>query len=815
MPASFFDKIKLFKAAEIQPGHPASEPAEDEPKPPLLRRLLRDPWPVLVLTSLLVALLLVRLPSQKLSSLALGEVAPADVVAPFDLMIEDAGATARKRAEAEAAIVPVYTFDANVFANTEDKIRAVFADGRAWTARDPAAQSGEALRKSLLDKHGIDLEPADVQTLVRLRFPAELEESLIGLAAKSFSQGIIVSKNLFIHGEEGRGLVLIDLQGQERAARVADLLDIGESERRFNDDLARIEMPPRSRAVLANLGQIFLTANVTYNKIETERRKALARAAAGAVTLNVKKDRVIVRKGDEVTAETVKVLDEYNQRIRRQSSWVRHAAGLFILFGILFLTVWAYFSRAFKPAQAQRQFRMTAAGLLGSLLLYKGFLMLATTISGAIASPALSQLGVYYYAFPLQAGALIFAILLPDPVTLQFIILNSLTAGLLVGGDFVLTILSFVGGLAAIYGVRLYRRRYRAATLRVGFYILPVVNTLLILAFHLILRPSTFAVFPAEAVMGVVGGAASAVLAFLLLPLVESAFGFVTPAKLLELTNSDLPIFRQLAEEAPGSYHHSLIVASLAEKAADELGLDTQLAKAGALYHDIGKTKMPEYFIENRSREFDLHKDLTPSMSTLVIKNHVKEGAELARKLKLPRPLREIIEQHHGNSLVRYFYAKAKQTYDPEEQTVGEESYRYPGPAPQSKEAGLVMLADAVEAASRSLKSPTKDNLKRVITDIINGTLQDGQLDACDFSLRELRTVAAAFLTVLYAIYHPRVEYPGFSFEGRPKGPKKPGPKNGANGTNGANGLNGKNGANHHDHDHQPPKKTPGPDQGV
>ncbi|MGZ5488396.1 MAG: HD domain-containing protein, partial [Candidatus Aminicenantales bacterium] len=210
-------------------------------------------------------------------------------------------------------------------------------------------------------------------------------------------------------------------------------------------------------------------------------------------------------------------------------------------------------------------------------------------------------------------------------------------------------------------------------------------------------------------------------------------------------------------------------------------------------------TKMPEYFIENRTREFDLHKDLTPSMSTLVIKNHVKEGAELAHKLKLPRALREIIEQHHGNSLVRYFYAKAKQTYDPMEQTVGEESFRYPGPAPQTKEAGLVMLADSIEAASRSLKAPTKDNLKRVITDIINGTLQDGQLDACDFSLRELRTVAAAFLTVLYAIYHPRVEYPGFSFEGKPKSRNDAGSKNKKN----------------HDHHPQPPEKTPGPDQGV
>jgi len=796
MSASFFDRIKLFKSAEIQPGRPPAESPEEELRPTLASRLFKEPWLLMVLATAILALLLTRMPSEGLMTLKLAEVAPADVVAPFDLTIEDGEATAGKRAEAEAAILPVYTFDANVFANTEDKIRRLFAEGRDGTARSPSANQAEALRTLLLEKHGIDLELPDVQTLARLRFSADLEEMLVSLTAKSFSQGIIVSKNLFIHGEDERGLVLVDSRGRERPVRIDGLMDIGESERRFNEELARIDMPPRNRAALASLGEIFLTANVTYNKIETEKRKTLARDAIGTVTFTVKKDRVIVRKGDEVTPETLKIMDEYNQRIRRQSSWLPGFAGTFILYAFLFLILWYSLGRIDKPKQKGRQFQMTAATLVGSLLLYRGFLALATTVSGALTTPALTRIEVFYYAFPLQAGALIFAFLLPEPVTLLFILLNSLTAGLLFGGDFVMAIFTFVGGLAAINAVKLYRRRYRAATLRAGFIVLPAANALLIATFHLILRRAGFNVLPAELVMGILGGATSAVLAFLLLPLVESLFGFVTGSKLLELTNSELPIFRQLAEEAPGSYHHSLIVASLAEKAAEELGLDSQLAKAGALYHDIGKSKMPEYFIENRTREFDLHKDLTPSMSTLVIKNHVKEGAELARKLNLPRPLREIIEQHHGNSLVRFFYAKAKQTYDPEQQTVGEESFRYQGPAPQTKEAGVVMLADSIEAASRSLKAPTKDNLKRVITDIINGTLQDGQLDACDFSLRELRTVAAAFLTILYAIYHPRIEYPGFSFEGKPKDAKKHPGKN--------NARNSK-----------PPEKTPAPDQGV
>ena len=800
MPASFFDRIKLFKGAEIQPGHSAPPPEDETPRT-LVQKLLEGPWLVLIVTSVIIAACLTNPPARRLSSLAVGAVAPADVIAPFDLIIEDTEATAQKKDEAAAAVLPVYTYDANIFANTEDKVRALFALGRDFAARSPENHRASELRTAFLDKLGLDLEPADVTSLIRLKFPAELEEALVTLLAKSFSHGIILSKSLFIHGEAERGLTLLDLQGGERTAGVGDLLDIGESEKHVSDDLEKIEISPREKTLLGDLGQIFLTSNVTYNKIETERRKALARDAVGAVTLLVKKDRVIVRKGDEVTPEALKILDQYNQRIARRSHWLPTFAGSLFLYLVLLGTLWTYLRSTFKPAQAERQFRMTAVALIGSLALYKAFLLLAGTVSGAVAIPSLARVETFYYAFPLQAGTLIFAFLVPDLMTLLYVILNSLMAGILLGGDFGLTIFSFIGGLAAIYGVRLFRRRYRAATLRAGFLILPAVNAFVILIFSLIGRQSGFTFFIAEAAMGLFGGAASAVLAFILLPLVETAFGFVTPSKLLELTSSDLPIFRQLAEEAPGSYHHSLVVATLAERAADELGLNAQLAKAGALYHDIGKTKMPEYFIENRTGEFDLHRDLAPSMSTLVIKNHVKEGVELARKLKLPRPLREIIEQHHGSSLVRFFYAKAKQTYDPEDQTVGEEVFRYPGPAPQTKEAGLVMLADAIEAASRSLKSPTKDHIKRVITDIINSTLQDGQLDACDFSLRELRTVAAAFLTVLYAIYHPRVEYPGFGFNSPPPGKKAPAPGNGKK--------------KNHDHDHQPPDKTPGPGEGV
>ena len=777
------NKVKLFKAGEIQPRRPASEPPEEQKERPPFLKFLKSPWFVLIVTVVLVALFLSYRPSRALPQLKAGEIAPADIVAPHDLVIEDRDATEQKRTDAESAVIPVYTYDANVFANTEDKIRRLFQTGREWVEKNPSVQSAQELRTTVLDTLGIDLDQSDAVALIRLKFPAEIEETLVSLAEKIYGRGIILSKNLFTHEEPGRGLTLLNRPTGERTVQVADLLDVKQGDELFDAEVDKLELPARSRSVLKNLARIFLTPNVTYNKIETESRKAQARAGVPVVTYTVKKGRVIIRRGDEATPETIRILDLFNQRLQRRASWLPEFAASFLLFLLLFYALWLYLNSLQKSDRAETSFRMAALFELGSLVLYKMSLALATPISTATAGGPFARVETYYFAFPLQVGALIFAFLASDQLALGFVVLNGVTVGLLLGSNFYLMVFAIVGGLAAIYGIRLFRTSQRIAVLRTGVVIIPPVNVALILVLQLIERQGGLGLLASEVLMGILGGITSASIAFLLLPAVESAFGFITSTKLLELMNSDLPIFKQMALEAPGTYHHSLVVATLAEKAAEELGLDAQLARAGGLYHDIGKTRMPEYFIENRDRDMDLHKGLKPSMSTLVIINHVKEGSELARKMKLPRPLREMIEQHHGSSLVRYFYIKAKQVYDPDQQKIGEEDFRYPGPPPQTKETAVVMLADSVEAASRSLRAPTKDNLKRVITDIFNAYLQDGQLDACDFSLRELRAVASTFLSILFAIYHPRVEYPGFEFEGKKN--KKPAP--GRSGNNGRN----------------------------
>lgn len=765
-----FKHIKLFKGTgsrKKKNGPPL--PASKE-KAPLWKQVIEFPFFHLIIFVFLLAYFLSYVPSKTLPRLEVGEIASADVVSPLDLTIEDTETTAKRKAEAEEAVLPVYSFDENAFLNTEERIRQFFEFGQEWLKRPAASRNTAELQKESAERFGVDVPARELESLVRANFSVELAETLISLIGKISSPGIIISKNLFIRREPERGLILMRGPGNEKLIRVEEILEIKESREKFTAEVEKIELPGRQKSLLRSLADAFSTPNITYNKVETEARKERAMARVETVFYRIKKGKVIIRKGDEATAETLKLIAVINQHLKEKRVWLRNFAGTWLLFGLIFLTLWYYLKSLLKFRAAQKIFLMMGVTLFLSLLTCKLSNFLAAIISEQTSLSFLTDIEAYKYAFPYQFGVILFAFLTTNTISLIFAILNSLLVGYFFQGNFSFMLYCFIGGLAAIYGIKYYQRQKRTSVLRAGLFVIVPVNIFLILTYELIgERLSGMDFVATKVIMGLIGGILSASLAFLLLPLIELVFGFVTQTKLLELSNSDLPIFRQMAMEAPGSYHHSLIVATLAEKAAEEIGLDAMLVKAGALYHDIGKIKRPEYFIENMARNPDLHKDLTPRMSTLVIVNHVKEGVEIAKKLKLPRKIKDIIAQHHGSSLVRYFYEKAKEKYDPEMQKIGEESYRYPGPPPLSKEAALIMLADSVEAASRSLKSPSRENLKRVITEIFESYLQDGQLDACDFSLRELRSVADAFHSALYTIYHPRVEYPGFDFEMKKK----------------------------------------------
>jgi putative nucleotidyltransferase with HDIG domain len=255
----------------------------------------------------------------------------------------------------------------------------------------------------------------------------------------------------------------------------------------------------------------------------------------------------------------------------------------------------------------------------------------------------------------------------------------------------------------------------------------------------------------------------SAAIASVLSPFLEWWFNITTDIKLLELSNLDLPVLRQLALEAPGTYHHSIVMGTIAEAAAEKVGANPVFLRVAALYHDIGKIRKSEYYVENQ-REFNKHDTLNPRMSALVIINHVKEGLEVAKMLRLPSEIADMVPQHHGTRLITYFYKKAKDMENPEMEEVKEEDYRYPGPKPQSKEGAILMLADATEAASRTLTDPSPMRIRNMVNTLFRAIFEDGQLDESNLTMKDLNIIADAFVRKLESVFHHRIAYPGYEF---------------------------------------------------
>ncbi|MCI4626187.1 MAG: HDIG domain-containing protein, partial [Candidatus Magnetoovum sp. WYHC-5] len=247
----------------------------------------------------------------------------------------------------------------------------------------------------------------------------------------------------------------------------------------------------------------------------------------------------------------------------------------------------------------------------------------------------------------------------------------------------------------------------------------------------------------------------------IILPVLEYLFKITTNITLLELLDLNQPLMRNIMINAPGTYHHSVIVGNLVEAVADHIGVNSLLARVSAYYHDIGKMKMPEYFVENQSGAINKHEKLTPHMSSMILISHVKEGLELAEEYNLPESVMEGITQHHGTKLISYFYNKAKEE---QAEVPKEEDYRYPGPKPQSKVSALIMIADAVEASSRTVKDPTPARVRNLVEQIVNNILIDGQLDECELTLKDINAIKERFSYIMIGIMHKRIEYPGFDF---------------------------------------------------
>ena len=402
-----------------------------------------------------------------------------------------------------------------------------------------------------------------------------------------------------------------------------------------------------------------------------------------------------------------------------------------------------------------------------NMLILLCLMIIGTILLGRISGYLLENLSkglvlvdtdVSRYGIPIAAGAMFVTLLFDFHTAIIF----SFTISLLTGfwlNDPLYPVYTFAGSLTAAFSV--IRCKKRSALLRGGLYVI-IANIIL----SLILLLANGDLFTAKTGIAVVfaifSGVTVSAIVSMLLPLLEYVFKITTDISLLELLDLNQPLMKSLMITAPGTYHHSVIVGNLVESAAEAVGVNPLLARVSSYYHDIGKIKMPDYFVENQSNEPSKHDRLTPHMSSMIIINHVKEGVELAKHSKLPQSIIDIIRQHHGDALITYFYQKAKGLE--QEKATSMDEYRYPGPKPQTRVAALVMMADAVEASSRVLNDPTASRIAALVDKIINHIFLEGQLDECELTLKDISEIKKRFSYILTSIFHKRIDYPGFDF---------------------------------------------------
>ncbi len=739
----------------------------------LLDIAFSSPWPWAVLFLVSLTLLLTPFLSFRVQQYELSQIAPATVHAPYDFSYEDEVTTADRREEAAGAVLEVYNFNDAAETDARSRITAAFELGRQMLAAHREAAKSHKLSKEdneqfqadlaakLRDKLGVSISSDELGLLVSKEFSPEIEQTLVRAVIGVLSRDIVASKErLLALGQPIRRREVVSKTSQVRRD-FSSVLSTEEARELLEVQITNLsDLKQADRRKLTELGARFVEPTLTFDYAETEKRRAAARDAVEPVYFQVRRGKTIVRAGDEITENVLTQLQVLSSEHRRWG--LAGVIGAFFLSAVILLILW-YLLRPVRPGENWRRqtFAMVGVVIVGNLILARVSIFIARLLSEQMVMTPFNNTSSYYYAVPFAGVAILILLLEHTPTALLASTLFSIGVGVMTG-NLLLAVFSLLSCLAAILGLFQYKRR--TALFKVGL-LVGSINFVVALAIDLLAgRYFPLSTFSFDLVCGFLGGASVSIVVSFLLPAFETVFHRTTDIRLMELANNNVPVLRQLALEAPGTYHHSLVVGSLAEAAAEAIGANAVFCRTAAMYHDIGKLTKLTYFVENQVGA-NKHDALSPRMSALVIASHVKEGIEMAKQMNLPQEIIDIIPQHHGTKLITYFYEKARVHQDPALGEVTEEEFRYPGPKPQTKEAGIIMIADAVEAASRTLDEPSPARLKGLIRQIIDYIFLDGQLNECDLTLRDLEKIAQSFLRVLMGIHHHRVSYPGFDFE--------------------------------------------------
>lgn len=680
--------------------------------------------------------------------LNVGEVSTRDIYSPWEF--EDEAATAKAEQEASAQVEDVFTtlnmrnmdmlsdifakfksLNADEMVSNEDKVevyRLFFSQEFRELLRRPITNNRE-LTPSLAEE--IEAQLSQQQ----YRIPEEVYFKLPQLNAEQIQSMQITARDIV------------------RSLMADRITDVSQIRTRVAEMVLASNLDDRvSRELVQEIIRFVLTPNTFYDEESTQ--EARLEAAESVEPVVIEKNDLIVSSGQTITEEKYELLSELG--MLKEGKNFRPQFGLMMMVALLVFLLSIFVRRSGHAIQKNN-------ALLFMLVLILTLTMVSIKIIAIGHSADYPYIG---YLAPIAMGSMLITVLLEIRIafisTVLFAIMGSMILNVHDSAfvfDFRYGFVFTVVGIVSIFAIN--KASQRSTILKAGG-LVSVFASLSHLAIALIVDDIVASELALAIAYCVGSGLLTAILVIGLLPFFEVAFGILSPMKLVELSNPNHPLLRKLLTETPGTYHHSVMVGNLSEAAAESIGANGLLCRVGSFYHDMGKTKRPHYFIENQHNMDNPHDQIKPELSKEIIIAHARDGANMLRNHKMPKAICDIAEQHHGTTLLKYFYHKAmkQQEEDGQEAVIPEEDYRYPGPKAQTKEAAIVGIADCVEAAVRSLKHPTVQQIGTMVDNIIRSRLDDNQYNECDITLKELEKVAKSLKETLLGIFHSRIEYP-------------------------------------------------------
>jgi len=635
-----------------------------------------------------------------------GDVAQTNIRAPKRIQFESAIATRAERDRAANSVQEQYTSDSGVAPQQRNKLGVLLQT--IGGIRNTPSMALDVKKSAIQKALEFDLTDAELSLMTTM------DDARWQVLALNTPRVLFELLSERVTAERLRGL-----KGEALARLVAIPAD-------------------QDRELAAELVARMARVNYSPNPAETDRLRREARDSVAPVTKTVEEGEAILREGDVARDTDLEKLEALGLR-NPAADWPNIVASALLALVVTFLL--AGYVWIFEPSLMVHEKRLLLVVLVA----------FATVLAAKVVLPGRPH---WAYIFPISAVAMLLATLLDAQLSLAVTVLLALLVASIAGNSLELAIIGVAGAVIGSMGVR---RSERLHSYFVVGGLVALASFAVILSYRLTSKTEDWAELLKMAGYCTVNGLLSASLTVGFFSLLGRVFGITTTLQLLELSDPTQPLLRRLLNEAPGTYHHSIMVGNLAERAAERVGADALLVRVGAYYHDVGKLARPYFFIENQFDGKNVHDTLDPKTSARIVTSHVRDGVDLASKYRLPPRIREFITEHHGTRLVSYFYSRATQEGDG---PVDASLYAYPGPRPRSKEAAIVMLADSVEAVVRSAKDHSPENVANLVRKVVAERVAEGQLDECDLTMRDLDEIEKAFITILMGMYHPRIEYP-------------------------------------------------------